>query len=421
MKTPTAIFAMLLLLIASSTGAQTAGPGSLALVGGTIYIDPSAPPIQNGTVVIREGVIVAVGPKRAVRVPNDISVLDCTGRTVTAGFWNSHVHFLERKWMDAAAIPAEDLTKQLQLMLTQYGFTSVFDVWSNFDNTKLIRSRIESGEIAGPRIRTTGEALQPKKGAPPSFGLGLLGFGPVEVKAIEDAAGAQAAATKLLEGGADGIKVYAMTFAPRVPMPEDAMQVAFAEAHRRGKPTFAHPTSSEALLAAVRAGVDVIVHTTPQSPVWDAAVMAPMKEKNVALIPTLKLWHSELKHDRVSQQRLRVDTGVAQLRAWNSFGGTTLFGTDVGYMDDYNTAMEFDLMAKAGMTYRQILASLTTAPAAKFGDETRLGQIKTGFVGDIVVLRGDPAQSIEVFASPSYTIRDGKVIYAAEGVSTAAR
>ena len=78
-----------------------------------------------------------------------------------------------------------------------------------------------------------------------------------------------------------------------------------------------------------------------------------MKEKGVALIPTLKLWHSELRHDRLSAQQSFIDNGVAQLRAWLGVGGTVLFGTDVGYMDDYTTAQEYELMAKAGMTHRQ--------------------------------------------------------------------
>jgi imidazolonepropionase-like amidohydrolase len=311
-------------------------------------------------------------------------------------------------------VPVEDLTRQLQLMLTQYGFTSVFDTWSNLGNTRRIRDRIDSGEIPGPRIRTTGEALMPKQGALPSFAFGLYGFGPAEIQAIDGVASAQAAATKILDGGADGLKVYAMTFAPRVAMPEDAMQAAFAEVHRRGKLAFAHPTRVEALLAAVRAGADVIVHTTPQSPVWDASVLTPMKEKGVALIPTLKLWHSELKHDRLSAQQLFVDNGVAQLRAWLGVGGTVLFGTDVGYMDDYTTAQEYELMAKAGMTHRQILASLTTAPAERFGDAQRLGKVASGFAGDLVVMRGDPAQSVVAFSNVSHTIRDGKIIYSSD-------
>src|SRR6201989_2122233 len=87
----------------------------------------------------------------------------CTpGSTILARFWNSHVHFLERMWTDPAKVPASDLTRQFQMMLTQYGFTSVFDIWSSWENTRQLRERVESGEVAGPRIRATGPAMFPR-------------------------------------------------------------------------------------------------------------------------------------------------------------------------------------------------------------------------------------------------------------------
>jgi imidazolonepropionase-like amidohydrolase len=130
--------------------------GSLALVGGTVYPGPAEQPIPNGVVLIESGKIAAVGNRASVRLPRDIQTVDCRGLTITAGFWNSHVHFLQRKWADAATVPAADLGRQLQAMLTQFGFTSVFDTWSMWENTQRLRDRIESGEIAGPRIRSTG-------------------------------------------------------------------------------------------------------------------------------------------------------------------------------------------------------------------------------------------------------------------------
>jgi imidazolonepropionase-like amidohydrolase len=143
-------------VVAQVTGGSAA---PLALVGGTIYVDPVSSPIRNGVVLIQNGRIAGVGSKTGVRLPRGVQTIDCTGMTITAGFWNSHVHFFERKWADAAMIPAADLDAQLQEMLTRYGFTSVWDTWSMWDNTLKIRKRIESGEVHGPRIRSTGEAI----------------------------------------------------------------------------------------------------------------------------------------------------------------------------------------------------------------------------------------------------------------------
>ena len=74
----------------------------LALVGGTIYTSPTEQPIRDGVVLIDGGKIAAVGRRASVRVPRGTNVIDATGSTITAGFWNSHVHFLERMWIDPA-------------------------------------------------------------------------------------------------------------------------------------------------------------------------------------------------------------------------------------------------------------------------------------------------------------------------------
>jgi imidazolonepropionase-like amidohydrolase len=134
----------------------------LALLGGTVLAGPMEDPITNGIVAIRDGEIDAVGPRESVRAPGGAATLDCSELTVTAGFWNSHVHFFERKWADAASIPAPELAGQIQAMLTRYGFTSVFDLGSPGENTRRLRDRIEAGEMPGPRIRSTGEGLLAK-------------------------------------------------------------------------------------------------------------------------------------------------------------------------------------------------------------------------------------------------------------------
>src|SRR5215204_4652243 len=136
------------------TGVQSQSPNSsaqLALVGGTIYASPGEEPIRDGAILIDGGKIVAVGRRASVRVPRGTNVIETTGSTITAGLWNSHVHFLERMWTDPAKLPASDLTRQFQAMLTQYGFTSVFDIWSSLENTRQLRERVESGEVSGPR------------------------------------------------------------------------------------------------------------------------------------------------------------------------------------------------------------------------------------------------------------------------------
>ncbi len=350
----------------------------LALVGGTVYVGPTEEPMRDGAILIRDGKIAAVGSIESLKIPQGTQTIDCTGLTITAGFWNSHVNFTERKWADAANIPAAEFTEQLQAMLTRYGFTSVFDTGSMWENTRRMRDRIESGEIPGPKIRSTGEILFPKGGSWKPEILDVVGAMRVQSPEVADAAEALAASKRLLDGGADGIKLYAATwYPPFVALPESAMQAAVNEAHRQGKPVFAHPTNREALLTAVRSGFDVLVHTTPGSGPWDEAVLSTMRQGGVSLIPTLKLWKYELRHERTSVRDRFVGTAIGQLR--NASGGVVLFGTDTGYVSDYDPSDEYVLMADAGMNFRQILASLTTEPAQQFGESKHRGRIATGF------------------------------------------
>jgi len=137
-----------------------------------------------------------------------------------------------------------------------------------------------------------------------------------------------------------------------------------------------------------------------------------MKDRRVALTPSLTLWKYYMRHDRISTQEQLVSTAIGQLRAWLDSGGTILFGTDLGAVD-YDPSEEYALMAEAGMSFHQILASLTTAPAERFGESKQLGRIAAGLQADLVVLKGDPSKNIRALAAVQYTLRAGKIIYRA--------
>jgi imidazolonepropionase-like amidohydrolase len=377
----------------------------LALVNGTIYPNPTEEPISGGVVLIADEKIAAVEGREVF--PPDAETIDCTGCTITAGLWNSHVHFFERKWADAAAIPAEELGRQLQDMLTRFGFTSVFDLSSVWENTRRLRERIESGEVPGPRIRSTGEGLVPANpGLPSDTVLRIMGVMKAALPEVSNGAEAAVAAGKLLEAGVDGIKLFASS-PSKAALTESVMEAAVAAAHRAGKLVFVHPNNVTDLVAAVRAGVDIVGHTTPGSGPWDETILALMLERRVALTPTLTLWKYYLRHDRVSVQERMVETALGQLRAWVAASGQVLFGTDLGAVE-YDPSEEYALMAAAGMSFRQILESLTTAPAARFGLDGRVGRVAAGCDADLAVFEGHPPAS-----KVRYTLRAGRVIYRA--------
>ncbi|HKU67843.1 MAG TPA: amidohydrolase family protein [Candidatus Baltobacteraceae bacterium] len=374
----------------------------LALAGGTVYVDPLHDPIANGTVLLEGGTILAAG--HGIEPPTHARVLDCSGATVAAGFWNAHVHLFERKWANAAEIPAPELAEQLQ-SFTRYGFTSVFDLGSSWRNTTIVRDRIASGEVDGPAIYSTGEIVIPPGALPPEAVLRALGTAPVQAHEIDSAEQGTRAAQTILAQGTDALKVFASGNAPAQKLAKDAFHAAVRQAHELERPVFAHVNDADDVLAALDAGVDVVAHTTPRSGAWDSSLTQAAKRRDAALTPTLAAWPHLMRHDRAGLVRHVHETAVAQLRAWLDAGAAVLFGTDVGAVEA-DPAPEFAMMREAGMTFAQILDSLTTAPAKRFARARKCGRIAAGYEADVTV-----------FLTPfevRYTIRGGRVVYQRE-------
>ena len=385
--------------------------GELALSGGRIYPAPDAKPIVNGVVVVANGKIVSVGEAGKTRVPQSVAKIDCAGKTLVAGLWNSHMHFMEPKWNDAANLPADRLTSQMQEMLTRYGFTSVVDTGSLLQNTLALRRRIASGEVAGPRILTAGQIIFPENGLPYYLTENL----PPDVLKIiaEDEAATPEDAVRIVDKqigeGADIVKLYVVTWLRRngkiepSPMKLSIIEAATEEAHRKGKLVFAHPSTLEGVRLVLAGHVDVLAHTSEEG--WDETIAARLKAAHVTLIPTLTLFSHD--HD--------FDSILKEVKSYEDVGGEIMFGTDIGYLTDYAAlTQEYSYLARAGLRFPQILATLTTNPASRMGLGDRTGKIQAGMDADITVLDGDPAEDVNAFSKVALTMREGRVIYQAK-------
>jgi imidazolonepropionase-like amidohydrolase len=407
---------MVAVLLSAVTLAQSIpAKRALVLTGARVYASPREPAIESGAVVIRNSQIVYVGSRHDRQVPSEGTEIDCTGQIVTAGFWNSHVHFTDVRWEHAATMPAVSLSDQLQKMLVRHGFTTVFDSGSYWPITTALRRRIEAGDLTGPHILTAGEILFPKRGALEPSMLKSLGMIVGEMPQVDTPAQASLLARNMLDRGVDGIKVYLATWwnDPPVRMSPAVVRAVSNITHRRRKLVLAHPTDVQGIETALAGGVDVLMHTTPTSGPWTDTLATRIRQRRVALTPTLKLWRLELLRagDSDADARASQQVAVDQLRTFVRAGGEVLFGTDVGYMQDDDPLEEYELMAAAGMDYTQILMSLTTAPAGRFGDPQREGRIAPGQVADLVVLDADPAHDVTAFARVARVIRSGRLIY----------
>jgi len=395
---------------------ETPAGQELAIVGARVYTAPGVAPLPDATVIVRDGVIASVGPAASVHAAPTAQVIDGKGLVVLAGFWNSHVHIfsptLAQDPTNAAAISAE-----IEAMLTRWGFTTVFDISSLPGQAIGLRQRIYAGEIRGPNLLTVDAPVFPIDGTPiyarellagqPSFEVGSPDVATDRVR-------------RQIASGADGVKLFTGAIVgPPVgvmPMQLDVAKAAVAEAHRAGKPVFAHPTNLAGLTIAMESGVDILAHTTPDNGLeWTPELVGQLRSHNLALVPTLTLWGAELKRGNASEAAIRAFTAVAQrqLKMYSDAGGDILFGTDVGYTEVFDTTEEYRLMSAAGLTFDQILTSLTTAPAARFRFD-RKGRIAPGMDGDLTILAADPAADIAGLANVAYTIRAGQVIYASK-------
>jgi imidazolonepropionase-like amidohydrolase len=381
--------------------------GVLVIAGARIYRSPDASAIEDGAIIIRDGKVTAVGEHLAV--PADAQVIACQGCVVTAGFWNSHVHFTEPKWSGADRTSAAQLQAQIEDMVTSRGFTTVVDTGSNLRTTIPLRRRIEHGEILGPRIYTAGSAQYPPNGIPyylrdtlPRWMLWLM---PQPTSAEESAK----VEKRNIENGADLLKLFTGSYVERgkvLPMPLDNARAAVAVAHEHRQLAFAHESDAQGVRIAMDSGIDVLAHAADTATDVDETMLREIVAKHIAMIPTLKMFRTT-----VTTSPSYLDPIYAQVRRFHELGGDLIFGTDVGYMTDYDTTGEFEALTLCGLSGRDILRMLTTVPAARFNATTGVGTIDVGQAGDLTVLDGDPINDPKEFASVRYTIRNGTVIW----------
>lgn len=389
----------------------TAASQELAIVGGTVIASPGTEPIEDAVVVIEGGRIAAVGSRLEVPVPEGAEILDASGATILAGFWNAHVHFADPGWLGADTLPADRLGERLEAMLNRWGFTRVVDTGSFLANTLALRRRIYSGELPGPAILTAGVPFVPPGGTP-------FYLRPLALPEIESAAAAADSAQARLAAGADLIKVFAGSpverGAPAVLMPVETLAALVRTAHAAGGLVAAHPTSREGAARAAEAGVDLLLHTTPdEGGEWDPAFARVLVERGVALAPTLDLWRWVLERvDLPPEESERFQaTAIGQLAVFGAAGGRIVFGTDVGFTDAFDPTAEYRGMERAGLGFDAILAALTTAPAALFGFEEETGRIESGMTADLVMVEGDPREDIGALARVKATIVGGRVVF----------
>ena len=396
-------------------------PGSLTVVNAKVF-DGWSQELVEGAVVIEDGSVVSVG--EAADGPGD--VLDAQGSVVVPGFIDAHCHAYGVS-LDLLGIETSH-TSWLVLKAAQRlraalrrGFTTVRDVAGGDLG---LATAVDEGLVQAPRYFYTGPAFSQTGGhgdpRDPMHHSCCRGQHMVEV--IDGVDALRAATRERLRGGAHAIKVMAsggvVSLADPLRVPQysaDELRVVVEEATRRGSYVAAHAYSPEAVHHAVGAGIRSIEHGN----LLDEDSAAAMAASGAVLVPTLVTYWAMAAHGEelgmaeVARRKNTevLDAGQGAIELATAAGVPVGFGTDLmGDLEDQQL-QGLRLQHEVQGTL-ELLRSVTTRNADLIGDD-RLGRLRAGSVGDLVVLGGDPFEDPSVLWEPSdsrVVVSDGEVV-----------
>lgn len=389
--------------------------------------EDAGPPHEGWSVLVKDGRIAAVGP--AVEIDaTGAEIVELPGATVIPGLMDLHSHLFlhpynETLWDDQVLKESptyRTLRAAVQARATlEAGFTTLRDLGTEGVGTADVplKKAIDEGLIPGPRLFVATKAIV----ATGAYGPARRNYNPEAdlpqgaqeasgvpevIKAVREQAGA----------GADWIKVYADY---RVG-PDGSTQPTFSleelkalveTAHSGGRPVSAHASSDEGMRRAVLAGVDTIEHGYGGS----EATFKLMAEKGVVFFPTLTAVESTSTYFGRYVAGKTPPT-AAMRNAERAFklavkaGVTIGMGSDVGVFRHGDNARELVWLVRQGLTPAQALLAATAVDAKVLGRSGDLGQLKPGYLADIVAVTGDPTQSIEATKAVVLVVKDGRIV-----------
>jgi imidazolonepropionase-like amidohydrolase len=375
-------------------------------------------------VLVKQNHIEAVGEPSAIKVPQPVKVIVLKGMTLLPGLIEGHSHLFlhpynETSWNDQiltesrAERTARAATHAFATLMA--GFTTTRDLGTEgagYDDVGL-KTAINKGLISGPRMLCATRAIV----ATGSYGpKGIVTEAQIP-KGAEEADGTDAlikAARTQIGNGADLVKVYAdyrwgLDDAPEPTFSVDELKTVVEVAASSGRVVVVHAGTEEGMRRAIMAGVKTIEHGDGGTP----ELFKLMKEKGIALTPTIaageaimsyKGWKKGIDADppRVAQKHKSFTAALQS-------GVTICFGGDVGVFPHGDNAREMVLMVEYGMKSIDVLRSATSVNAQVFG-LADLGNIKTGYLADLVAVNGNPVDDIKLMKHVRMVMKDGVII-----------
>ena len=406
------VFASIVFLIAAcSSPPPEPVPGLKAFVGATVMDGTGSPPIANAVLVVQNGRVKALGTVSDLDVPPGAETIDVSGKFITPGFINTHGHVGATRGLESGpdVYTEENVLSHLALY-ARYGVTTVNSMGGDGEAAIRVRDAQETTDLDRARIYVAGAVV--------------AGNTPDKVRTEVDAN----AAMKV-----DFIKIRVDdNLGTSKKMTPEVYQAVIDQAHTKGRRVEAHLYYLEDAKGLLNAGVDLIAHSVRDKEV-DDELIGLLKERDVCLCPTLAREVSTFVYEDVpeffsdpfftkeadpavleqlkdpkrqagvkasksaQQYKKALEMASANLKKLSDAGVTIASGTDTGpagRFQGYFEHMEFDLMAKAGLTPAQILVAATgdAARCLKFDD---LGSLEAGKWADLNVFAQDPLADIK--------------------------
>ena len=395
--------------ITSVTVPAQAQGGVKAFTGARVIDGTDRAPIVNATIVVRDGRIIAVGPAANVTVPAGATRVALTGKTVIPGLINAHGHVGNTVGLQQGHYSADNVIRDLKLY-ADYGVTTVFSLGDDQEAGFKIRDAQNTPSLDHARLYVAGPVLAPKT--------------PDEARKQVD----EVAAMK-----ADIVKIRVDDNLGTTPkMAPEIYKAVIDESHKKSMRTAVHLFYLEDAKSVLDAGADFIAHSIRDKDV-DDAVIAMLKRRDICVCPTLTRevstfvyestppWFSDplfvkyqdaktieqlkeparqeqMKNSKSAQRyKVALDEAMKNAKKLADSGVKLAMGTDTGppaRFQGYFELMELELMAKAGLTPKQVLLSATRDAARCQKLDRDLGTLEANKWADFVVLDADPLANI---------------------------
>ncbi|TVQ09850.1 MAG: amidohydrolase [Balneolaceae bacterium] len=466
-----AIFAVISLFsfmaVHPASAQQQAEPGSNVtetriLRGAVLFDGNGSPSVSNSVVVITGGKIACAGSQTDCTIPDGAEVTDISGKYITPGLIDVHVHFFQTGFFDArpdamdlnATYPFPEVVAYQQLNPERYynsylcsGITGVYDVGGMSWSVGLQASAEQNPDA--PHVAASGPLITPVPGAPFDLPSDKV---LVPLNTAEDGIKTVQYMSAL---GSTGIKFWTILADDEAYM--ERLEATAEEIRRQGNQMIAHATTLSQAKAALRNGTKLLVHSVSDTEVDDEFIALAL-ENGTIYNPTLivssgymlayraaagiepltmadpngcvDLKTRELlesasqfaKHPRLTEafmERLRNfnpvedrvrSTDMLNLMKIHEAGIPIAVGTDAGNpgtLHGISIYDEMEAMQKAGLTPDELIVMATRNGAMAMQRLHDFGTVEAGKYANLIVLDIDPSLDIANMRSITHVMLKG--------------